>query len=59
MDDDICGSPLFNSKVINLELEGSKEPKANKKSLCCEGKVLRTSRADMDVGDWVKTSTIL
>ena len=47
------------SNVINLELEGSTAPKAASKAFPCVGDVLSTSRADMAVGVWAKSSTML
>ena len=59
MVDEILGSPLSKSTVINLESEGSMAPSADINSFCCGSHVFSTSRADMDVGDWAKSSTML
>ena len=55
----IRGSSLSTSKVINLELEGSTTLREDSKNFQCVGNVLSTSREDMVVGDWAKSSTIL
>ena len=52
-------SPLFMSKVINLESEGSTTPREASKAFHCIGHVLSTSRADMAVGVWSKSSMML
>ena len=53
-------SSLFSmSKVINLELEGSTIPRVASKAFHCVGHVLSTSRVDMAVGVWAKSSTML
>ena len=59
MVDGMHGSPFFMSNVINLESEGSTAPRADSKAFCCIGKVLSTSRANMAVGVWAKSSTML
>ena len=51
MVDDILGSPLSKSKVINLESEGSMKPSADNNTFRCVGKVFNTSRAHIVVGD--------
>ena len=56
MVDGIRGSPFFVSNVINLESEGSIEPRVASKAFRYVGKVLSTSRADMAVGVWAKSS---
>ena len=47
------------SKVISLESEGSTTPRAVSKDFRCVGHVLSTSRANMEVGVWAKSSTML
>ena len=59
MVDGIHGSPFFVSNVINLESEGSTTPRAASKDFCYVGQVLTTSRMDMVVGVWAKSSTML
>ena len=59
MVDGIHGSPLFVSNVINLESEGSTALRVSSKDLCCVGKVLSTSRVDIAIGVWAKSSTML
>ena len=59
MVDGMCSSPFFMSNVINLELKGSTAPRAASKAFRCVGHVLSTSRADMAVGVWAKSSTML
>ena len=53
------GSPFFVSKVISLESKGSTTPRAFSKDFRCVGHVLSTSRVDMAVGVWAKSSTML
>ena len=53
------GSPFFVSKVISLESEGSTAPRAASKAFCYIGNILSTSRANMEVGVWAKSSTML
>ena len=53
------GSLFFVSKVISLESEGSTAPRETNKVLCCIGHILSTSRVDMVVGIWDKSSTTL
>ena len=55
----MCGSPFSMSKVVNLESEGSTAPRPASKAFRCVGHVLSTSRADMAVGVWAKSSTTL
>ena len=55
----MCGSLFSMSNVINLELDGSTAPRAASKDFCCVGHVLSTSRVDMVVGVWAKSSTML
>ena len=45
--------------MINLESEGSTEPNIDNSALRCEVQVLRTYKADMVMGDWAKSTTIL
>ena len=52
-------SPFSMSKVINLESEGSIAPRVASKDFCYVGHVLSTSRVDMVVGVWAKSSTML
>ena len=59
MVDSICGSPFSVSNVINLESKGSMEPRVASKDFRCVGHILSTSRADMAVGVWAKSSTVL
>ena len=59
MVDGMHGSLFSMSKVISLESEGSTAPRAASKAFCCVGHVLSTSRADMVVGVWAKSSTML
>ena len=59
MVDGICGSPFSVSNVINLESEGSMAPREDSKTFRCVGHVLSTSRVDMVVGVWAKSSTLL
>ena len=53
------GSPFSVSNVINLELEVSTTPRMDSKTFHCIGHILSTSRADMAVGIWAKSSTML
>ena len=53
------GSSFSVSNMINLELEGSTAPRAASKDFHYIGHVLSTSRADMAVGIWAKSSTML
>ena len=55
----MCGSPFSVSNVINLDLEGSKAPRPASKAFHYVGNVLSTSRADMVVGVWAKSSIML
>ena len=57
--DGMRGSPFSVSKVISLESEGSTAPRAASRDFRCVGRVLSTSRADMAVGIWDKSSTML
>ena len=59
MVDGIHGSQFLVSNVINLELEGSMAPWAASKDFHCAGQVWSTSREDMVVGVWDKSSTML
>ena len=59
MVDGMRGSPFSESNVINLESEGSTTPRAASKDFLSVGHVLITSRADMAVGVWAKSSTML
>ena len=55
----IHGSPFSVSNVINLELEGSTAHRVASMDFRYVGKVLSTSRVDIVVGVWAKSSTIL
>ena len=59
MVDGMHGSPFSVSNVINLELEGSTAPRAASKDFHYIGHILSTSRADMVVGIWAKSSIML
>ena len=52
----MCSSPFSMSKVINLVSEGSTAPKVASKAFLYVGHVLGTSRVDMVVGIWAKSS---
>ena len=53
------GSLFSVSKVISLDLEGSTTPRVASRAFHCVGHVLSTSRVDMAVGIWAKSSTML
>ena len=53
------GSPFSLSKVISLELEGFTALRAASRDFHSIGNVLSTSRVDMVVGIWAKSSTML
>ena len=55
----MCGSPLSMSNVINLELEGSMAPRETSNAFRCIGHILSTFIADMVVGVWAKSCTML
>ena len=55
----MCDSLFSVSKVINLELEGSTAPRVASKDFHCIRHVLSTSREDIVVGVWAKSSTML
>ena len=57
--DGMCISPFSVSNVINLESEGFMAPREASKVVHCVGKVLSTSRVDMVVGVWDKSSIML
>ena len=59
MVDGMHGSPFSMSNVINLELEGSTAPRAASKAFRYVGNILSTSRVDMVVGVWAKSSAML
>ena len=59
MVDGIYGSPFSMLNVINLESKGYTAPRVASKDFHYIGNVLSTSRADMEVGVWDKSSTIL
>ena len=52
-------SPFSVSNVINLDLEGSTTPRVASKDFRCVGHILSTSKADMAIGVWAKSSTML
>ena len=56
MVDGMCGFPFF---VLNLELEGSTSLMAASNAFHYIGHVLSTSRVDMPIGVWAKSSTML
>ena len=53
------GSPFSMSNVINLDSEGSTNPRVASKDFHRVGNVLSTSRADMVIGVWAISSTTL
>ena len=53
------GCPFSVSNVISLESEGSTTPRATGRPFCYVGHILSTSRADMAVGIWDKSSIML
>ena len=59
MVDEILGSPLSKSKVINLESEGSTAPRVASRDFISVGHVLSTLRVDMAIGVWAKSSRML
>ena len=59
MVDGIYGSPFSVLNVINLESEGSTTPRADSKAFRYIGHILSTSRTDIVVGVWAKSSTML
>ena len=59
MVDGIHGSPFSMLNVINLESKGSMALRAARKAFHYVGKVLSTSIADMAIGVWAKSSTML
>ena len=59
MVDGIHDSTFFVSNVINLDSEGSTVPRETSKAFRCVGKVLSTSRVDMAIDVWAKSSTML
>ena len=59
MVDGIIGSPQSKMNMINMESEGSTTPRLDNNGFCYSRKVLSTSREDMVVGDWEKSSTML
>ena len=52
-------SPLSVSNVINLESEGSTASRVASKDFHYVGRILSTSRTNMAVGIWAKSSTML
>ena len=52
-------SPFSVSNVINLVSNESIAPRVASKDFCCVGHVLSTSRVDMVVGVWDKSSIML
>ena len=59
MVDGMHGSPFSVSNVINLESEGSTAPRVTSNSFYCAGHVLITSRVNMAIGVWARSSTML
>ena len=59
MVDGMRGSPFSVSNVINLESEGSTSPRVASKDFHYIGHILSTSRVDIAVGVWAKSSTML
>ena len=59
MVDGIPSSPLSKSNVINLDSKGSIELSRANNAFHCGGNVFNTSRVDIAIGDWSKSSTIL
>ena len=59
MVDGMHGSPFSVSNLISLESEGSMAPRVASNSFYCVGHILSTSRADMAIGVWAKSSTML
>ena len=59
MVDGIHGSPFSMLNVINLESEGSTAPRVASNAFHYIRHTLSTSRADMVVGVWAKSSTML
>ena len=59
MVDGMPGSSFSMPNVINMELEGSMAPRVASKAFHCVRHVLSTSRVDMAVGVWDKSSTML
>ena len=57
--DGMNGYPFFVLNVINLELEGSTDPRADSNAFRCVGHVLSTSRVDMAIGVWARLSIML
>ena len=57
--DGMRGSPFSVSNVINLESEGSMTPRVASKDFHCVGHILSTSRVDMVVVVYAKSSTML
>ena len=53
------GSDWSKSNVINCKSFGLIAPMAESKVLHCEGQFFKTSNADMAVGDWANSSTML
>ena len=54
--DGIRISPFSVLNVINLESDGSTVPREASKAFQCIGKVLNTSRSNIAVGVWAKSS---
>ena len=59
MVDGIHGSPFSVSNVINLESEGSTTPREASKAFCYVGPFFSTSRVDIAIGVWAKSSMML
>ena len=59
MVDGMRGFPFSVLNVINLDSEGYTAPRAASNAFQCVGHVLSTSKADMSIDVWAKSSTIL
>ena len=59
MVDGIHGSPLSMLNVINLESKRSAASRVASKDFHYVGQVLSTSRANIAIGVWAKSSTML
>ena len=59
MVDGMRGSPFSMSNIINLGSEGSTVPREASNAFYYIGHILSTSRADMAIGVWAKSSMML
>jgi len=59
MIDGIHEVALSKSKIIKQESAGSITPHVEINALCLDGNVCKASNADIDEGDWAKSSTML